>query len=91
MSTAIDKIVDGFPFPTISPIIGAPNYETIDGVNLKLNSNDVSVQSNLRCGTLGLIHLTVSPSVYTTLSATAFMAPVNPGAEPTIPSIASGP
>ena len=89
MPTAIDKIVDGFPFPTISLIVGAPNYETIAGVHLKLNSNATSVQSNLECGTLGLLHLTISPSMYATLSATAFVSLVNPGADPTIPSIAS--
>ena len=29
MHTSTDKIVDSFLFPTISPIIRAPNYETI--------------------------------------------------------------
>ena len=56
-----------------------------------MNSNTASVQSNLGCGTLGLLQPIVSPVVYATLSATAFIAPVNPGAEPTIPSIASVP
>ena len=40
---------------------------------------------------MGLLHLTVSPVVYTTLLATTFIAPVKPGAKPTIPSIALGP
>ena len=35
MPTAINKILDGFLFPTISPIIGAPNYENIAEVHLK--------------------------------------------------------
>ena len=91
MPTAIDKIVDGFPFPTISPIVGASNYKKIAEVHLKLNSNAAYVQSNLGYGTLGLLHLTVSPAVYATLSATAFIAPVKPGAKPTIPLIASAP
>ena len=91
MPTAIDKIVDGLPLPTISPIVGAPNYETIAEVHLKLKSNATSVQSNLGCGTLGLLQLTVSPAIYTTLLATDFIAPVNPGAEPTITAAASGP
>ena len=47
MPNKIDKIVDIFPFPTISTIIGAPNYETIAKKHLKLNSNAASVQSNL--------------------------------------------
>ena len=91
MPTAINKILDGFPFPTISPIIGDPNYKTIAEIHLKLNSNAVSVQSNLRCGTLGLLHLTLSPAVYAIISATAFIAPVNSSNETTIPSIASAP
>ena len=91
MTTTIDKIGDGFPFPTISTIIGAPNYETIAEVHLKLKSNAASVQSNLGCGTLGLLHLTVSPDFYATLSAMDFIAPVNPGSETTITLIASAP
>ena len=37
------------------------------------------------------MQITISPSVYATLSATAIIAPVNPGAKHTIPSTASGP
>jgi len=29
MASTIDKIVDGFPFPTIPPIVGEPTYESI--------------------------------------------------------------
>ena len=82
--------MDGFPFPTISLIIGAPNYKTIAKVHSKLNSNAASLQSNLGCGKLGLLHLTISSAVYA-LSSTAFITPVNPGAKPTISSITSGP
>ena len=55
MYTVIDKIVDGFPFPTIFPIDEAPNYEIIVKVHLKLKFNAASVQSNLGCGTLVLL------------------------------------
>ena len=74
--------MDGFPFPTIPPIVGTPKYNTIAEVNLKLNSNSASVQSNLGCGTLGLLQLTVSPAVDNTLSVTPFVVPVNPGSIP---------
>ena len=90
MPTAIDKIVDGFPFPTIPPIVGNPTYNTIAEVNLKLNSNSASVQSNLGCGTLGLLQLTVSPVVYNTLYSTPFIVPVNPGSVPIIPANSTG-
>ena len=91
MPTAIDKIVDGFLFPTIAPIVGSPNYETIAEVDLKFNSTAASFQSNLICGTLGLLQLNISPAVYATLSDTAFIAPFNPVANPTITYIMLAP
>ena len=78
MPTAIDKIVDSFPFPMILPIVGTPTYNTIAKVNLKLNSNPASIQSNLGCGTLGLLQLTVSPAIYNTFLSNAFIVPINP-------------
>ena len=63
MPTAIDKIVDSFTSPMIPPIVGMPTYNTITKVNLKLNSNAASVQSNLGCSTLSLLQLTVSTAV----------------------------
>ena len=78
MPSSIEKIVDRFPFPKIDPIIGTPYYESIADIHLKLNSNAASVQSNIRCGTLGLLFLTVLPAVYATLSTSTFVPPVNP-------------
>ena len=84
MPSSIEKIVDGFPFPTIDPIVGTPDYESIADIHIKLNSNAASVQSNIGCGTLGPLFLTVSPTVYATLSTIVFVPPVNPGPEPNI-------
>ena len=63
MPSSIKKIMEGFPFPTIDPIIGTPDYESIADIQLKLNSNAASVQSNFGCGTLGFLFLTVAPAV----------------------------
>ena len=90
MPTAIVKIVDGFPFPTIEPIFGTLTYNTIAKVNLKLNSNAASVKSNLSCSTLGLLQLTVSPAIYNTLLSIAFIMPVNPVSIPIVPSNSNG-
>ena len=84
MPTSIEKIVDGFPFPTIDPIVGTPDDESIIDIHLKLNSNTTSVQSNIGCGMLGLLFLTVLLAVYATLSTIVFVPPVNPGPEPNI-------
>ena len=88
--SSIEKIVDRFLFPTIDPIIGTPDYESIADIHLKLDSNSASVQSNLGCGTLGLLFLKFSTAVYATLSTIAFVPPVNPGPEPSIPIGATG-
>ena len=82
--------MDGFPFPTIDPIVGTPDYESIADIHIKLNSNATSVQSNLGCGTLGLLFLNISPAVYATLSTIVFFPPVNPGPKPNIPTGTSG-
>ena len=90
MPSSTEEIVDGFLFPTINPIIGTTDYKSIADINLKLNSNAASVQSNLGCGRLSLLFLTVSPAVYATLSTTGFVPPVNPGPEPSIPTGLTG-
>ena len=90
MPSLIEKIVDRFLFPTIDLIIGTPYYESIADIYLKLNSKSASVQSNLGCGTLGLIFLTVSHAVYDTLSTTAFVPLVNTGPKPIIPTGSTG-
>ena len=91
MTSSTDKIVESFPYPTISPIIGQPGYDTIAEVHLQLNANAASVQSHLGDGALGLLYLTVTPAVYNTLSLVEFIPPPNPGADPTIPQGSTGP
>ena len=90
MPSPIEKIVDGFPFPTINPIVGTLDYESIMDIHLKLNSNAASVQSNIGCGTLGLLFLIVSPAVYAIWYTIEFVLPVNPGPELSIPTGATG-
>ena len=64
MPSKIDNTLDSFPFPTIAPIVGPSNFETISELHMKLNYNASSVQYNLGNGALGLLYLTVSPAVY---------------------------
>ena len=89
ISSTVDKIVKNFPFPTILPIVGEPNYKAIAKVHFKLNANFASVQSNIGDRQLGLLYLRVSPAVYNTLPATVFVPPVNPGATAIITSSAT--
>ena len=84
MPFTIENIVDGFPCPSIPPIVGAPHSEKISEVHLQLNYNAVSVHSNLSDRSLGLLYLNVLPTVYNTLSATEFIPLMNPGPTPDI-------
>ena len=83
--TSTEKIKDSFPHPTIDPIIGQPGYDSIKPMHQKLNANAASIISHLGNGRLGLLFLTVAPAVFNTLSATAFVPPVNPGPLPHYP------
>ena len=56
-----------------------------------LNLNAASVNTNLGCGTLGHLFLTLSPTVYATLLTTRVVPPPNPRATPVIPAGATGP
>jgi hypothetical protein len=84
-NTDAEKVVDGFPHLTVSPINDVPNYESISLLNLQLNVNAASVQSNLGDGLLGLLYLTMTPVEYNALSVTKFFPPENPDAAPTVP------
>jgi hypothetical protein len=90
MVTTSDFIVTGFPFPTVLPIVGEPNYESIAALHRQLNANAASLQSHLGNDLLGLLYLTVSPAIYDALPATAFVPPANPGPAPVIPAGATG-
>ena len=74
------------PECTIAPLQGAPNLEYLTELNTYLNSCSASVHSNIGCGTLVHLALTAPPAVYTLLSATAFVVPMNPGPTVTIPT-----
>ena len=86
MTTSVDKLIDGFPTPTLTRIVGMLDYESIKVVNDKLTGNAFGVCTNLGCGTVGYSRLTLTPTVYTTFSAVLFVAPPlqpwSPGCDP---------
>ena len=89
MPSAIETIVNTFPYPSAPTIEGLPTYSTIKELHLKLNANAASVQSNLGDGNNGLIYQTVSDKVYNLLSDVPVIEPTNPGIIPTFPQNAS--
>ena len=88
---SIDKLVEIFENLTIPPINGKPTYATLHAMHELLNSNAASVNTDLGCGTLRHLFLTLSPTVYATLFTTRVVPPPNPGATPVIPSGATRP
>ena len=88
---SVDKLVDSFENPSIPPIDGEPTYATLHAMHELLSSNAASVTTNLGCGNLSHLCLTLSPTVYATLLTTRVVLPPNPGAMPVIPTGATGP
>lgn len=85
MASTIEKIAENFPYPTLTPIAGVPDYEALAELHTQANSNSSSIQSNLGGGNHGLLAITLEPAVLNTLTATPFVIPVNPGATAVIP------
>ena len=84
MSSA-DKIIESFPHPTITPIVGQPAFDMLKTLKLYLSTNTTSVISHLNNGALGLLWFIVSDAVNDTPSRTLFVPPPNPWPIPGIP------
>ena len=91
MPSELEKIVESFPHPTVSPIFGHLSYETISEIQLKMNTNAASIYYHRDNSRLWLLYLTVNPEVYNTQSTVAFLPPTNPDQNPTIPDGFTGP
>ena len=61
--SSVEKSIEGFPHPTITPIVGKPAYETLNTLKLSLITKTASVHSYLGNGSLGLLWLTISDAV----------------------------
>ena len=90
MTTSIENIVNGFPYPIIEPISSHPKYDAISNLHQKLNDNATSVHTPLGGGSHGRLTLVVTPTLCNTLSNTPFLAPVDPGVNPGLPANPTG-
>lgn len=62
MASTVEKIVENFPYPTLTPIPGVPDYEALAELHTQVNSNSSSIQSNLGGGNHGLLAVTLEPA-----------------------------
>ena len=86
MASSIEKLIDGMPTPTLTKIIGIPNYESVKQINDELTANAYGIQTNLGCGTVGYARLTLLPATYATISNAPWIPPPNPGIQAVIPA-----
>ena len=73
------------PKPTIQLITGQPTYATFSAVYLKLSSSAASINFKKRNKRLGLFKLTVTETMYNSLSEILLITPANPGRMVAIP------
>ena len=82
MALTVDKILALFPNSALPKIHGEPTYETINDVVQHMYANAATVTCPLGGGQHGHIGLIMKPALYQTLSATAFVRPLDPGPLP---------
>ena len=86
MPTTVDKLVEFFLHPIVTLIAEMPTCTNLVYKIYQISSNAESIKTVLRRGKLRLLALTVSPTVYSTLSSTSFIKPASPGPKTTIPT-----
>ena len=85
-SNSVEKLFESFKNPTILLIDGKLTYATVHSLYELLISNTPSYYTNLGCVNLDHLCLTLSLTIYETLSATPVVPPHNPGAVLLIPA-----
>ena len=68
-----------FEYPDVTKIHGEPTLGALLTLENEIKANAVSVHTNLGGGSHGHLGLVCSPTVYGTISATAYNRPTNPG------------
>ena len=86
MALSADDIVSKFPVKTLPIIQGAPDYESISSMVQALYGNAASLSTTSGGGAHGHIGLIMTPALYATLTATPYLAPIDPGILPNIPN-----
>ena len=69
-----------FANPSLTPIQGEPDADTLITLKNQLKANASSVPSNLGGGNHGHLGLVLSPATYALLANTPFATPAHPGA-----------
>ena len=84
-----DKITAKFNVKTLPKIEGEPDYEGINEMMQLLYSNTATLPTPQGGGHHRHICIIMKPTLYTTLTTTAWKNPPDPGVHPTIPTNAT--
>ena len=84
-----DQLLEFFPHPVLTKIVGETNLESITLQQSEHNGNLASINSNLGDGLTGLIVISMKLSVFATIHPHLFAIPTNPGPAPDPNAIAA--
>ena len=79
MALSANDIVSKFPVKMLPVINGAPDYESVSSMVQTLCGNAASLSTTSGGGDHVHIGLTMRPNLHVTLTATARLAPIDPG------------
>ena len=75
-SSAIERVLESFPYQDLPPVVSQPCYETIKANHLKLNECMIYVHSNNANGMIGHLGVSEEPQLIATLSNEGWVVPV---------------
>ena len=84
MGLTVDNIVAKFPIKIFTPIEGKPDYSNISQLIQGLYGNAASLQTSLGGGLHGHVGLIMPVALYSTLTATPYETPPDPGPLPPV-------
>ena len=87
--TSVDDIVAKFLTKSLPPLPGKPDYDFISQLNQIMYGNAATLPTTLVGGAHGHIGLIMKATLYVTLSATTYVAPIEPPLTPDVPSTAT--
>jgi hypothetical protein len=86
MTLSVDDIMSKFPIKILPTITGEPDYETINHMVQALYGNAASLATTLGGRAHGHIGIIMQQALYTMLTATPYITPIDPGVPPFIPA-----
>ena len=78
-------LIEGFPIPKLTKVVGKPNYSAILKIDEELKKNAASVRTTLGGGNHGHLGLLMTPAEYTQISHAPFVRPAIPALSLIIP------